>query len=1804
MKQNKGLVTDTRPIDQPAETYPFAKNGIQSNVKNAQENEPGFRLSAAVIPYGPVIGIIETDKYPVIISTSNGDTTFSGNTAIGYYNTDNDTYQPILDDANLTFKLPFSTQNYITGESQRNYLAQVIIVITDKTTTSIPMYINCDVPNVKSLDDLRLFPIAQAPDISVVTDTGGSLPPGAYFVAVQYLKNDGTQTAFLVISDVVIIPGDPNVIQNVALVITLTNTDPDYDLVQVAIIAKVNGVFSQELMDPVQLEPTTTISYTGANPTTTITLEEVLQNAVVYNKVGAIGQLNDYLYLGNLESPPEISMQQYANLIKVRWQSQMHSVFPADPLITSGQVKGLMHREVYALYIQYSIAAGGWSRAFNLPGRALVPADRVPSTQAAAGGATTVPPTFQVEDTIPDFDPINLNGTMGGWENADETYPDTIDYDSSAIGGENLRGQKVRHHRIPSIRWCKQNLYLFEAGYGQNELDVMGLNISNVIIPSQYQNQITGYRILYAKRNSGNSTVIAQSLYLNGCRKHPRGMTYDPTIGADGGAFTNFVSSGGNWRSEYHTNDANDINPIYSDFRILRFHAFDLLLNQPSISPSYIINELATSLNNIPSVGYIENGGVPSAKGGPIVLLLDYLTNGASPTFTPPNLVFRPVTASTYVPVNLINGNWTNTQLETCFGATLGGPEVLHIGTTPNSADDPTTQYGYMKEIASQNSTPPANIPQFENTFLTNLMFLRDNLYVSFTSQDLVIANSRVNGTAPCTIFGGDVFINDYTFHTYGWIDSTNGGYTGTNQPVNGGMRVARRFACEAASNINARFITQGNPYSDYYPASPLVVNDPTDYLLLFNRSYDPNQFGYTKDSNTLNELVSAQIFSPVTNNPVYQFPYRVHRGGFLDPLDKRRNWRTFDPLDFYEMQKNMGVIIAIKGQDDRLIIHCEKTIFFTQDKTVLNTDVIAVTLGAGDIFQFPPQPGLYSKLGYAGTRNDLACIQTPIGYVFLDSAQGQLFLFKGGLKLLNEGINTFLRDILRLDASNTFTGNGFTLGYDPYYKRVLLTCKNKQLLSQTAVPLPFQATVAFMQSLTPGVSIVFKDGRLQQYLGINSSNQYSCNPDPIPVVQNYVISVRDDTTVGTNVLQVSGVNVDDFFVLAGNTANAWALDAATGNLTVNGPLSFQTLPQYILSCTATNTEGFSSTFTITINLISTVKPPMTGNQTVHIAEHSNAGTLVTKVLASDPNNLPLTYTITGGDTSSAFAIDNQGNITVLTSASVDYLTNPFFTLTVAVSNGTFTVNATITVIVDFVNSPPSSNDVVVTIYDTTANGTQIVNLEEAVADEGVSAGLQTLAFQLAGGSVPAPFAIDLSTGLVTVTNNSALNAQTTPQYIVLMRALDNGNPPLSSFFRLVINVLYDPATIQFAPAGGACSGGACPTGWTLSPDGLLCIKTTSIDATPPSGSQIQVAPATDPSYSDFGALVYQAGYSSNGVGTIQTQINSFPWNNPSQNYLDGALNRAGVWGATAVPNNQPIGFSVPINVPSTKTYLVAVAGDNACEITVDGAVIITQDPNAMGSSIGTQLPLYSGQGQAVTFKFWHVYPVTLQAGTHYIGVQGINYGGPAGFAAEIYDNTVTDLQNAQLNPAYVSSPATYPLASNAYSNLNLIFSTRSTRNGYFTSGINNAYTCPANYGLDPTQVPPQCIFTQTQPSTQNTKSWASISVYSTKLAMQVALLNNQASPLQTFQGIVVPYYAPVLNHVDCGGTLSTFLNVQASRVAAKADCANSLVGSTVTYYVQQGRYMETTQGAADADAQNDLNTNTQVYANQNGTCS
>jgi len=1075
MKVTK-LHIDTRPEEQPQGTYPFGKNGIQFDVQGSVSNEPGFKKLQVVVPYR-YIGVIETDSKPVLFSTDNV------NSAIGYFDPVTETYEPIVDDATwaLEDKLGFSTEWYITGQSQRNYKGEMTIVFTDKRGGEFgwPKYLNCDNPSLSSIDDLRLFPDFQVPDISAEETIGGSLESGAYFVAVGYERNDGTSTAYSAISTVTVVrPGNSGNLTDKALVITIENADTNYDMLRLAIISKIQGVTKAvELQDYIPISgDTITFTYTGDNLTTDISVESILVQPAIYSKVGTMGQLNDYLYIGDLETEPDINdMQPYALTVQIEWKSDLITATAPPAEHVSGKIKGHMHEEVYAFYIRYRKVKGGFTKWFVIAGPTPVPGDLTDSTEATAGGETNPVPRYKVEDTITYFDIAQKTGRCGVWKNDTELYPDTVDFDASSLGGPNLRSQPVLHHKMPSLRWVRKNLYPSETDFGKTKLDLLGIRAVNVRIPDKYQGVLNGYEIGYAKRTVGNMTVYGQSLLLHGVVND-----FDKDLPTDS---STIYTSGGNWRtSVWHKGDSsfnNRFELVELREDTFRTHAFDVLFNKPSIEPNFISAQFKLRRENLRTEGYVEDGG--NNANLPEAFLIDY-TIGNNPVQIGAGKTLRKIRESTYLPNGVNTNGFVNSRHENTFAGKFAGT-------------DWGISYGDSGIRVKGQSFTEAEIgcPSFEETYLINLVAVKSNLYSSFYSQSIVSAGSVQALTSTDYFWGGDTYAVDYTFHTYGRHETNDGWGNGI-----AGKKAIRRFVCESASNVALRYEIPGNPYSKWYPKEPVALNTENNstYIITFDRSQDPNQFGYDKSLNSLNDFVSSIIYSPFREE-LTVFPYRIHRGGRNTRIGRPRSWRTFQPLDFYEMQKNMGRISHLEGMDDRLIIHMENAMFLTQDKTKLESDVLAITLGSGDIFQFEPQEAMSAKLGYAGTRHDLACIRTPIGYVFVDAQLGEMYLYKGSLNSMNATINTFLREYLKVKEKNVFMGNGLTIGWDQKYKRILLTAKNRILSTGTVVK-TFQDIPGFWDSLEIG-DIVYYQNRYVEYMGINNPEEsgYDCPPDP-----------------------------------------------------------------------------------------------------------------------------------------------------------------------------------------------------------------------------------------------------------------------------------------------------------------------------------------------------------------------------------------------------------------------------------------------------------------------------------------------------------------------------------------------------------------------------------------------------------------------------------------------------------------------------------------------------------------------------------
>ena len=164
------------------------------------------------------------------------------------------------------------------------------------------------------------------------------------------------------------------------------------------------------------------------------------------------------------------------------------------------------------------------------------------------------------------------------------------------------------------------------------------------------------------------------------------------------------------------------------------------------------------------------------------------------------------------------------------------------------------------------------------------------------------------------------------------------------------------------------------------------------------------------------------------------------------------------------------------------------------------------------------------------------------------------------------------------------------------------------------------------------------------------------------------------------------------------------------------------------------------------------------------IAESTVTGRAVATILFSDPENDPLTFSITAGNTGNAFTISNTGVIT--TATALDYETTTSYTLTIDASdlagNGdttTQTVNVTNNA------DPVISNTSTVTLAENSTIGTSISTISATDA-EGT-----TITYAITAGNIADVFIINSSTG--EITTKRLLDYEFTTSYNLTITATD-----------------------------------------------------------------------------------------------------------------------------------------------------------------------------------------------------------------------------------------------------------------------------------------------------------------------------------------------------------------------------------------------------------------------------------------------
>jgi hypothetical protein len=338
------------------------------------------------------------------------------------------------------------------------------------------------------------------------------------------------------------------------------------------------------------------------------------------------------------------------------------------------------------------------------------------------------------------------------------------------------------------------------------------------------------------------------------------------------------------------------------------------------------------------------------------------------------------------------------------------------------------------------------------------------------------------------------------------------------------------------------------------------------------------------------------------------------------------------------------------------------------------------------------------------------------------------------------------------------------------------------------------------------------------------------------PVAEDAVFSIAEDAAVSTVPGSVNGSDEDagqsvTYSITAGNTGGAFAINSATGELSVNAGLDRETTSTYNLTVTVTDDspDNLQGTAAITVNIsdVNDNAPVLPASGPFSIAETASAGTDVgTSVTATDADTSGThSYSIIGGTGEGVFDIDTStGQISV--NGTLDYEATTSYTLDVEVTDGVATDVETYTVNITDVDdeTPVVDTNVLVTVDEGSSIGIGNDKLLFNDADTPAAGITYNITSGPANGYVA--FAADTATAITSFTQADinagdivfVHNGSETAADSFDFEVTDGANTAWGNVFSISVNPVDDAPTID------------TNTGISVAEEGTVAITTTELD--------------------------------------------------------------------------------------------------------------------------------------------------------------------------------------------------------------------------------------------------------------------------------------------------------------------------------------------------------------------------------------
>jgi hypothetical protein len=990
-----------------------------------------------------ILGHVSINKGRVVIFSVNTDGTGS---KISVINPDSSI------EVVSTVDFLFSPTSEIDVVFRINKDLEAVVYFTDGINP--PRFVNIDsFTTYSNLNRYNIFDyVEKTPFIQSisVSNSSGILTTGAYYFSFRYIDKDGNKTNFLTLSNPIYIYDDdtnevgsdgaePNTPTSKSIVLQIFNVDTEYEELEIAVVKKEGGTFAPvKLLPAIPTETNIIYTHTGSESYTDGSIDEILINKASYQTAKTIEQADSILYMGNLTKAEDIGYQKYANNIQLEAVTVAKNDFirsevftnPTnssvvsypnprykEPILSFFQ-KGYQRDEVYAFYISFILKDGSETKAYHIPGRAasgdeLNTVLSSASDLNAAYGSDTYNRILNISSNNPylfQFDnQPDPNHNTGYWQNSNEEYPNTDDWDiwevSNGVGqptGNNLRNQKVRHHRMPDHRH-KPIVSTYTSD--NTTAYILQVKFKNIQIPDDIKEKVNSYKIYYAKPSNENKRVIDQS------------FTWRLFEGDDdqvtGNSDTHYVSILP--QMSFTTYDVAE--EILSDKGLACIPFYSMKNKESIASLNYLLKiyvPLDAKRANPSGLKYFydfachpdENNSLDTRYSNNIqdTNLTNFgYNNGGS--------AFISLKAKAFVPhaQNVVE---------------LKSKGFLYNMTTINSESQIVMESDHNNEAVNWNNN--SGTPEYG--FICNLMSYKDEVYNSFDRQELIwtgYTGTNLDQTETNPIGGGDIFLSKYSMRI------TGRAIKASNDPIHKNII---SYIAESRDNVELRH--QGLEYYEiYHPKSSytevLSIEENEANLDDQDKQIDffDNYYGYNIDYRAAQDIKTAIPYEKIQRFEATKFPTRVIRSQEAEPGSSSDFFRTFLENDFKDFGYNRGDLVKINKYANNLLLHMERAIMITRGREELATGDFRAFLGAGNIFAVEPNELLMSEDGTGGLQNQHHSLLTEEGYFFVDQEEGSIYsLTSNGLANISDiGMRNEFEKILPWNLSE------YSSDFDPY---------------------------------------------------------------------------------------------------------------------------------------------------------------------------------------------------------------------------------------------------------------------------------------------------------------------------------------------------------------------------------------------------------------------------------------------------------------------------------------------------------------------------------------------------------------------------------------------------------------------------------------------------------------------------------------------------------------------------------------------------------------------------------------------------